>query len=127
MPMNQVSREAGKSTTSFGQNIQAVPVTPSRRRIVFVPGSTSQVVDDLHCLLRRRLRVAGLIALAGFATFFVKTLLAPNTDQAPHPLGFALHAVVVAVMTVLCSLLWSRLPFGMRGLRAIELGLFGSM
>src|SRR5712671_6759613 len=114
-----------QSTTAFSANAPAA--TPSRRRIALVPGSTTHLTDELHCLLRRRLRVAGLIALAGFAVFFVKSLLLPSTLRGPQPIDVALNAVVVAVLTVLCSLLWSWLPFGMRGLRLIELGLFGSM
>jgi serine/threonine-protein kinase len=127
--MNQLSPVVAKgadsqSTTAFGA--PAAPVT-SRRRIALVPGTTTYLTDDLRCLLRRRLRVAGLIALAGFAVFLVKSLLVPSTLRGPQPLDLALHAVVVAVMTVLCSLLWSRLPLGMSGLRIIEAALFGSM
>jgi tRNA A-37 threonylcarbamoyl transferase component Bud32 len=128
--MNQPSRVAAKavdsqSTTAFGA--AAAPVTPSRRRIALVPGTTTYLTDDLRYLLRRRLRVAGLIALAGFSVFLVKSLLVPSTLRGPQPLDLALHAVLVAVLTVLCSLLWSRLPFGMRSLRFIEAALFGSM
>ena len=127
--MDQVSREArkavdGQSTTAF--SAQARP-TPSRRRIALVPGTTTHLTDELHCLLRRRLRVAGLIALAGFAVFLVKSLLVPNTLKSPQPVDLSLNAVVVAILTILCTLLWSPVAFGMRGLRLIELVLFGSM
>jgi serine/threonine-protein kinase len=113
-----------QSTTAFGAQS---PPTPSRRRIALVPGTTTHLTDDLHSLLRRRLRVAGLIALAGFAVFLVKSLIVPNTLKGPQPIDLALNAVVVAILTVLCGLLWSRLALGMRGLRLIELALFGSM
>ena len=114
--MNQIPLNAQKvvdsqSTTAFGAH--APSATPSRR-IALVPGTSTHLTDELHCLLRRRLRVAGLIALAGFAVFLVKSLIVPNTLRGPQPLDLALHALVVAVMTVLCSLLWSRIPLGMR-------------
>src|SRR5436309_241692 len=128
-PMNQVIGEAAKSvnsqsTTAFGVKAPPLSTTPSRRRIALVPGSTTQVTDELHCLLRRRLRVAGLIALAGFATFLLKSFLTPSTPLGPQPVDLAANTLVVAFITVLVALLWSRISFGMTGLRAIELGLF---
>src|SRR5262249_54429134 len=122
--MEQVSRAApqavnlkamnSQSTTAFGDKPQ--PSTPSWRRIALVPGTSGQLTDELTGLLRRRLRVAGLIALAGFATFLVKGFIAPPSHpMTPRPLDVALNALVVAVMTALCALLWSRIPFGMRG------------
>jgi tRNA A-37 threonylcarbamoyl transferase component Bud32 len=130
--MSQMLKEvdhaaASQSTTAFGAKPVPLPAASSRRRIALVPGTTTHLTDDLHCLLRRRLRIAGLIALAGFAIFLVKSLVSPNDLKGPQPIDLALQALVVAVMTVLCSLLWSSISFGMRGLRLIELGLFGSM
>jgi tRNA A-37 threonylcarbamoyl transferase component Bud32 len=129
--MNPVTRpkaNAGtsQSTTSLG-TAAAGTRTPPRRCLALVPGTTSQVTDELHCLLRRRLRVAGLIGLAGLAIFFVKSLVAPNSSLPAHSVHLAIHASVVALMTVLCSLLWTRIPLTMKKLRLIELGLFGSM
>src|SRR5437879_1657460 len=91
--MNQVSPDAVKradsqSTTAFGAQ---APPTASRRRIALVPGGTTHLTDELHSLLRRRLRVAGLIALAGFAVFLVKSLLLPNTLRGPQPIDLALQ------------------------------------
>jgi serine/threonine protein kinase len=123
---HQLSRTA-PDVNSPPRGAPSTGAAPSRRRLALVPGTSSHLTDELHCLLRRRLRVAGLIALTAFAVFLVKNLFFPNASLPPQPLHLALHAAVVAVMTILCALLWSRLPFGMRGLRAIELGLFGSM
>jgi serine/threonine protein kinase len=136
--MSQLSRQASRAVdhqlsrtapdvNSPPRGVPSTGAAPSRRRLALVPGTSSHLTDELHCLLRRRLRVAGLIALTAFAVFLFKNLFFPNPALPPQPLLLALHAAVVAVMTVLCGLLWSRLPFGMRGLRTIELGLFGSM
>ncbi len=118
-------RMDSQSTTAFSPGGPAA--ASSRRRIALVPGTTTHLTDDLCCLLRRRLRVAGLIALTGFAVFFVKKLLFPDVSHTPEPIGVALQALEVAVLTVLCSLLWTKLPMDMRALRAIEIGLFGSI
>ena len=128
--MSAISREVKKAdshqtTTAFGRAMPVVPPTPSERRIVLVPGTSAHLTDELHCLLRRRLRVAGAIGLAGLATFLIKNLVSPA--HGVQPLDLAVHAVVVAVLSVLCSLLWTRVPIGMRGLRVIEVGMFGGL
>ncbi len=127
--MNQQVGSAGavdlrQSTTAFGNR----PVTAARRCMALVPGTTSHLSDELHSLLRKRLRVAGLIALAAFGVFLIKNLFfAAPTLGPPDPLRLLLQAVVVALITSFCAVLWTQIPFGMRGLRIIELGLFGTM
>src|SRR5438105_11014906 len=113
--------DSHQATAAYEKLAPPVVATPPRRCLALVPGTTSHVAEELHLLLRKRLRVAGLIALAGFAVFLIKGLLSPSPVHGHQPIDLAVHAVVVAVMTVLCSLLWSRLPFGMRGLRVIEI------
>src|SRR5260370_2505775 len=83
------------------------------------------VTDEITCLLRRRLRIAGLIALAGFAAFLVRNLIAPPAT--PVPTTRILQMVVVAILTFLSALLWSHVRLSIRALRAVELSLFGVM
>ena len=117
--------ESHQTTTAFGRNL---PPTPAPRRcMALVPGSGTQLTDELHCLLRRRLRVAGLIGLAVLATFLVKHLVAPTVPAGPQPVDLAIHAGVVAILTLLCTLLWTKIPFRMPRLRLIELTLFGAI
>jgi eukaryotic-like serine/threonine-protein kinase len=116
-----------QSKTSIGTNSPSGRTTGARRCLALVPGTSSHLTGEIHALLRQRLRVAGLIALIGSAVFLARSLLWPGTTTGVQPLGLALHAIQVAIMTVLCSLLWSKISLGMRALRLIELGLFGSM
>ena len=79
--------------------------------------------------MRRRLRIAGLIGLAGFGLFFLKSQLfppAPILDQADNILA-ALHGGLVALLLVLCVVLWTSLPLSTRALRGIETLMFGGM
>jgi serine/threonine-protein kinase len=97
----------------------------TRRCVGFVPGSSTYLADEVHELLRRRLRTGGLIACLGFAAFFIKSFLFvdPNFDiQDRLFLG-----LVVLVQGTTVGLLFSRLCFSMRWLRALELVVFGVM
>jgi serine/threonine-protein kinase len=94
--------------------------------MALVPGSGPHLTDEVNELLRRRLRVAGLIGLAGFGIFFVRHLFFP-ADGETLGLGMALQAIVVAVLTLACAVLWSRIPLCGPRLRAIETVMFGTM
>jgi serine/threonine-protein kinase len=78
------------------------------------------------CLLRRRLRIAALIMVAGFGTFFVRTLLEHPADMLFRPVDLAIFASVVAVMVAVATVLWSKVPLAFGWLRALELVLFGA-
>jgi eukaryotic-like serine/threonine-protein kinase len=100
--------------------------TPVRGCRVALSGlSGFHATDEITGMLRRRLRVAGLIALAGCAAFMIRNLIAP-----PASLELTTEIslmVVVAVLTFLSALLWSHLRLSIRALRGVELGLFGVM
>jgi tRNA A-37 threonylcarbamoyl transferase component Bud32 len=100
----------------------------SRPCMALVTGTGQHLTEQVHCLLRSRLRIAGLIGLAGHVVFLLKPYLFP-TDHAPviDPLLPVFHYSLVALWIVLCSVLWTQLPLGMRALRAIEYLMFGSM
>jgi serine/threonine-protein kinase len=83
------------------------------------------VTDEISCLLRRRLRIAALIALAAFAVFLVRNLIDPPSSL--DPLTRNLQFVVVGILTFLNALLWSHVRLSMRALRIVELCSFGVM
>jgi serine/threonine-protein kinase len=124
--MNQSLRPA--SLAAYGNSKTAAVDTPKTVRgcRVALSGLTGyHVTDEITCLLRRRLRIAALIALAGFATFLVRNLIAPPPTL--DPTTRILHTIVVGVMTILSALLFSHICLSMRVLRIVELSLFGVM
>src|SRR5262245_35573744 len=86
-----------------------------RRPVLLVGDSGQHVSSDLSDLLRRRLRLAALITLAGFAVFLIRNLWEQQTSH----LDLAIHSLVVAVLTLVATLLWSRLPLSVRALRVL--------
>jgi serine/threonine-protein kinase len=122
-------REARKPTpsqtvTAFDPSAHRRPA--SRPCMALVTGSGPHITEELNDLLRRRLRVAGLIGLAGFGSFFVKHQLFPSA-HGPESFDHSLHALVVAMLVVTCALLWSSVPITTRVLRGLELTMFGTM
>jgi len=87
--------------------------------------SGSQNSGEIPGLLRTRLRIAVLIALAGFAAFFVKGLVAPFPNATAMDL--VLHGTVVGLQTLCCLILFSKLSLQISCLRTLEAVLFGSM
>jgi serine/threonine-protein kinase len=96
-----------------------------RGRLALVGESGQHITSEIEELLRRRLRVAALITLAGFGIFLIRGLLDPSHYYG-QPLDLAIHALVVGVMTVLTAALWSSWHITLRWLRFMELMLFGS-
>src|SRR4051794_22412603 len=98
-----------------------------RQCMALVPNfeSGSQQSGEIPGLLRSRLRIAGLISLAGFIAFFVKGLVAPFPDQAAMDL--ILHGTVVGLQAICCCILYSKLSLEIHCLRTLEAVLFGSM
>jgi serine/threonine-protein kinase len=124
--MNQSLRP--KSLASYGNSLTAThesqkPVRGCKVALSALSGF--HVTDEISCLLRRRLRVAALIALAGFAVFLVRNLITrpPTIDSATN----VFHTVVVAVLTFCSALLWSHVLLSIRALRLLELSMFGVM
>ncbi len=92
------------------------------------PGSSARLPSgEIALLLRYRLRLASLIALAAFGIHLLRTLFLPDQSISPTPGTLAFHGVIVAVMIVLACLLWTSILFSLRALRGMELTLFGAM
>jgi tRNA A-37 threonylcarbamoyl transferase component Bud32 len=119
------SPEQNQTTTVYpNSSVRSRP--EGRCQVALVAGSGQCLTDEISCLLRRRLRVAALIALAGFTAFLVRTFFLPPEDRL-SPVGTALHTALVGVLTLASAILWSRLYLSVRTLRALELILFGGM
>jgi serine/threonine-protein kinase len=96
-----------------------------RARLALVGDSGEHITSEIDGLLRRRLRIVALITLTGFGLFLLRALLDP-AHQFTRPLDQAVHALVVAVMTVVTTVLWGGWVLTRRWLRTLELVLFGA-
>lgn len=120
--LNMPAKASGQTTTVLAPPGKVAP----RKCMALVPGTGPALTDELHDLLRRRLRVVCLILLLASSAFFIRSLIAPTlgwttwTEQ-------EIHAGVLVVLA-LCNLaLWSRMALGTPCLRRIELFAFGSV
>jgi eukaryotic-like serine/threonine-protein kinase len=107
------------------------PPAPSVPRCRFVKGSGLHFTDEVHQLLRQRLRIAGSIAFASFTLFLGYTWLNSwmSGEVVDGPDGFdrALQITVVAILGFACAWLWTNYSLDHCMLRIIELVMFGSM
>jgi len=90
-------------------------------------GSTGpHLTQEVSCLLRRRLRIAALIMLAGFSTFLVRAYVERPADMLLGSLDLGIFTAVVAVMAAVATILVSRTPISFGWLRVLELTLFAA-
>ena len=94
--------------------------------MALVTSTGPQMTEEVRDLLRRRLRVAGLIALAGFGAFFLRFLLFP-VEGGPGVVSLTMQAGVVAILVVCCAILWTRIALSTQTVRVIELTMFAAM
>ncbi len=112
------ARSSGHTTT-----ILAAPGAKARKCMALVPGSGLGLTDELHELLRSRLRIVCLILFVATAIFLVRSFVAPT--EAIEPIGYAIHGVVVLVLAGCNACLWSKMQLGTVCLRRLELVTFG--
>jgi serine/threonine-protein kinase len=114
------------ATTDFDPS----PRTAGGRRFALIGESGQHITSEIECLLRRRLRLAAAITLAGFGIYLVRGLLdfASSSRRPPDTAlyGLAVHALVVGVMIAVATALWSSWRLSLRWLRFLELALFGA-
>ena len=112
------------------KRIDTSPLT-SARPMALVKGSGPHFTDEIHELLRGRLRIASSIALFVFGYFMVRNvqhLLAGAPDRfGADDFDMALHSAVVLVLMALCVLFWTNFALSHRTLRILELVMFASM
>src|ERR1043166_4243312 len=92
-----------------------------QRHMAMVQGSGPHYTDEIHELLRLRLRMASTICTLGFTTYYVMSLFQGPVPGGPEIFDRLLHGFVVAVQVVLCTLLWTKLSISHLNLRFIEL------
>ena len=109
------------------RKLDTAPARTSAPRCQLVKGSGPHFSDEVHQLLRQRLRIACSIAFCGFAAFLAWASLGGAIGRELDGFDRALQLTVVAILLSLCSLLWSSYPLSHRTLRFAELVMFGSM
>jgi eukaryotic-like serine/threonine-protein kinase len=109
---------------------QSPPPTPKpekgRCRLAMAGSSGPHYTQEVASLLRRRLRIAAFIMLAGFSTFLVRAYVEHPADMLYRPLDLGVFTAVVALMAAVTTLVASRIPLCFRTLRLLELTLFGA-
>ncbi|MEI7683506.1 MAG: serine/threonine-protein kinase [Planctomycetota bacterium] len=114
------AKASGHTTT-----ILAPAASRERKCMALVPGSGLGYTDELHDLLRRRLRIVCLILLLGSGAFFARSLVAPTgIDDVQQQI---IHAAVLLVLGTCTATLWSRMALGTPCLRRLELIAFGAV
>src|SRR5262249_14601670 len=84
--------------------------------------------EEVHELLRQRLRIACSIALFGFGAFLVMNFVRPpELIFQAEPIDQALNYTVVAILAFSCVLLWTSYTLSHTALRVLELVMFGVM
>src|ERR1051325_5870953 len=114
-------------TPSLGPLPKSVGPIGSAPRCRFVKGSGPHFTDEVHQLLRQRLRIACSIAFIAFAAFMIFMSLNASPAAGLDVFDRVLQAGVVAILGCSCLLLWSHYALGHGMLRTIELVIFGSM
>jgi hypothetical protein len=96
---------------------------PARR---LAAGSGPHFTEEMSYLLRKRLRLAILIVLAGSGLHFLRSmLLGPTSDRGMPWLVF--RTCELAVLATASALLWGSRPLSMKGLRVLEWTIFGTI
>lgn len=80
--------------------------------------------DEVRAALLRRLRVLAPLLLCVLLFYFVRHLAAPP-DPGPSPFGLPLQVTLLALTATSAVPLYARRRLSLRGLRALELLLFG--
>jgi eukaryotic-like serine/threonine-protein kinase len=100
---------------------------PAQRCRVHLSAGGTRFSEQITELLRSRLKIVSAIALFPLLALFVRNLVLFEALPRGSGLVLALQGVVAAVTTVLAGVLWLRPCLTRRGLRGIELALFGSL
>lgn len=105
---------------------EATQAAASHQAVAFVEGSTPQLSEETHDLLRDRLKVASVLLSGGFLAFFIKGLF--ELDQRTTAIEWWLFWYHFAI-TLVTGMVGFRLCSGcekiLRHLRLAELAVFG--
>ncbi len=98
-----------------------------QRCMALVQGSGPHYTDEVHQLLRQRLRIACSIAFAAFLAFLVWGWFHSVGHDKGEGFDIALQYAVVGTLGVLCAALWTTYALSPRLLRIMEFVMFASM
>ncbi len=117
------------ATTAFPSTpVDSPPRPTSRCKMQLIHGTSDHLTTEMTVLLRRRLRVASMIALAPSLYFLLERIFGSiNLSSQYGRFDIPIQAAVVFLLAAICGMLWSRTPLSSCSLRRIELLLFGSM
>jgi eukaryotic-like serine/threonine-protein kinase len=101
------------------------PVPP--RCMALVQGSGPHYTEEVHQLLRQRLRIACSIAFAAFFAFLVWGWFREHAHEKGEGFDAALQYAVVGTLGLLCAALWTPFRLSPRILRIMEFVMFASM
>jgi serine/threonine-protein kinase len=91
-------------------------------------GSSAQFTGEVQHLLRSRLRLAALVMASAGAAFFIWGLVGKPTEVlGPSGSSVLIRLALIVLNAGVAVVLFTRLQFSLRTLRALELGLFGLM
>ncbi len=130
--LDQESTVLAQDAFSAGPAKPRIDTSPIPQRcMAMVQGSGPHYTDEVHQLLRQRLRIAGSIAFVGFLWFFLRHLyhdaFGGLSTSGQDGYDMALHCTVVGTLALLFCLLWTNYALSQRALRIIELLMFASM
>ncbi len=119
----------GQPTTVDAATAALLAGPRERIRVALVAGSGPQSIRELQALLRKRLRVCGLVGIGAFVFFVIVQTLALFQGPAlslPYWLVTAEFWFLLVTLAVLTGILWTERPLSLAWLRAIETVLFGA-
>jgi serine/threonine-protein kinase len=96
-------------------------------RCRFAAGSGPGLTGEISSVLRTRLRLAILILLVGFALHSLRSFWLHGLAFRDRPPRIVLGDCEIVVLAIASAFLWGRRPLSMRGLRAVELTVFGTL
>jgi serine/threonine-protein kinase len=115
-------------TQDFGESFSPVvdrSASSKHLRCRLAARSGPAFTDEMSNLLRTRLRLAILIILVGFTFHFLRNLLALGPIYDHRRVWLVFTGAEIAAMAAALVLLSGRRPRGLRGLRTLELTIFG--
>jgi len=95
------------------------------KQVDLVEGTGPELTAEIQALLRRRLRLAGLILAAGFAVFLIPHFFRANFQSARDANFFVLHVATTLIIAIVATSLCHRQRFSLWWLRSSESVIFG--
>src|SRR5262245_18889235 len=112
-------------TADYRSKAPPLDVQPERIRVALVAGVGPHATTELQRLLRKRLRIIGLVIAALPGLGAVMTLVAVLRGRHDEVAWFFWQFSLAVPPAVVAGILWSKRPFSLLKLRGMELIVFG--